>query len=61
VTGRLGIVVERIQTRPREAAGPWLLQDEEGQRLTYFALRSRFDKARELAGVNFQFRDIRAK
>jgi integrase len=26
-----------------------------------FALRSRFDKARALAGVDFQFRDIRAK
>jgi integrase len=31
------------------------------QPLTYFALRSRFDKARELAGVSFQFRDLRAK
>lgn len=25
------------------------------------ALRARFDKARRAAGVNFQFRDIRAK
>lgn len=29
--------------------------------MTQFALRSRFDKARTLAGVSFQFRDIRAK
>jgi hypothetical protein len=29
--------------------------------LTQFALRSRFDKARTLAKVDFQFRDIRAK
>ncbi len=29
-------------------------------RLSYFALRSRFDKAHELAKVSFQFRDIRA-
>ena len=29
--------------------------------LTCHALRSRFDKARELAEVEFQFRDIRAK
>ena len=28
---------------------------------THGALRSRFDKAREDAGVTFQFRDIRAK
>jgi hypothetical protein len=38
-----------------------LIQDENGQPLTYFALRSQFDKARELAGVSFQFRDLRAK
>jgi len=38
-----------------------LLQDPDGQRLSYFALRSRFDKAREVAGVDFQFRDLRAK
>lgn len=25
------------------------------------ALRSRFDKARDMAGVSFQFRDLRAK
>lgn len=33
----------------------------EVQSLSYFALRSRFDKAREQAGVSFQFRDLRAK
>ena len=36
-------------------------QDGNGQRLTSGALRSRFDKAREGARVDFQFRDIRAK
>lgn len=40
---------------------PYLIHDENGQPLTYFALRSRFDKAREVAGVSFQFRDLRAK
>jgi hypothetical protein len=41
---------------------PYLVQDENGPPLTYFALRSRFDKARELAGVSFfQFQDLRAK
>jgi hypothetical protein len=34
---------------------------ENGQPLSYYAMRSRFDKARELAKVSFQFRDIRAK
>lgn len=33
----------------------------EGLRLILRALRSRFDKARTLAKVDFQFRDIRAK
>jgi len=43
------------------AISPFLIQDEDGQPLSYFALRSRFDKARRLPKVNFQFRDIRVK
>jgi len=61
ITGELATVVERINARPRKALSPYLVQDENGQPLTQAALRSRFDKARELAGVQFQFRDIRAK
>ena len=61
ITGELAAVIARIQVRPRKATGLALIQDEKGQRLTYFALRSRFDKARVAAGVSFQFRDIRAK
>ena len=45
----------------RTAISDYLIQNENGQPLTQDALRSRFDKARELAGVSFQFRDIRAK
>ena len=37
------------------------MQDEKGQPLSQFALRSRFDKARKAVGVDFQFRDIRGK
>jgi integrase len=37
------------------------LQNFDGQSLSYFALRSRFDKARAQSGVSFQFRDLRAK
>lgn len=37
------------------------MQDENGQPLSQFALRSRFDNARTAAGVDFQFRDIPAK
>ena len=61
VTGELAVVVTRINDRPRTAISAWLIQDSNGQALTKNALRSRFDKARELAGVDFQFRDIRAK
>ena len=61
VTGELAAVIARISERPRRAISAWLVQDENGQPLTSFALRSRFDKARTLAKVDFQFRDIRAK
>ena len=61
ITGELAAVIARIAERPRRAISAWLIQDENGQPLTQFALRSRFDKARTLAKVDFQFRDIRAK
>ena len=61
VTGELASVIARIDERPRQAISAWLIQDENGQPLTQCALRSRFDKARALAKVDFQFRDIRAK
>lgn len=61
ITGELKAVIARITARPRRAISPYLIQDEKGLPLTYFALRSRFDKARALAKVDFQFRDIRAK
>lgn len=62
VTGELKDLIGRILGRDHRTAGSdALLQDGSGQRLTYGALRSRFDKAREAAGVSFQFRDIRAK
>jgi hypothetical protein len=51
----------RISARPRERLSTWLVQDDNGQPLGTFGLRSRFDKARSKAGVSFQFRDIRAK
>jgi hypothetical protein len=54
-------VVNRINARPRNAISAYLIHDENGQPLTQGALRSRFDKARTLAKVDFQFRDIRGK
>ena len=61
LTGELVTVITEINERPGRAISAWLVQDESGQHLTSFALRSRFDKARTLAKVDFQFRDIRAK
>lgn len=61
ITGELAAVIERINQRPRKAISTFLIQDENGQPLSQGALRSRFDKARTLAKVDFQFRDIRAK
>ncbi len=61
ITGELATLLERIRQRPKRAISPYLIQDENGQPLTSGALRSRFDRARKLAKVDFQFRDIRAK
>lgn len=62
IMGELETLIERILSRTHNrVGGDALLQDGNGQRLSYGALRSRFDKAREAAGVSFQFRDIRAK
>lgn len=61
ITGHLAEVIQRINQRPKKAISPYLIQDENGQPLSQFALRSRFDKARTSAKVDFQFRDIRAK
>lgn len=61
VTGELASVLDRITKRPRVRYSAFLVQDDNGQPLSQLALRSRFDKARQLAGVEFQFRDIRAK
>jgi integrase len=61
ITGELASTIARINERPRKAISVYLIQDENGQPLTQGALRSRFDKARTLAKVYFQFRDIRAK
>jgi integrase len=61
ITGELASTIARINERTRKAISVYLIQDENGQPLTQGALRSRFDKARTLARVDFQFRDIRAK
>jgi integrase len=60
IEGELATIIDRIMAKPRDKVNKALLQDPDGQQLTYTAMRSRFDKARESSGVNFQFRDLRA-
>lgn len=59
ITGQLQQVIERLSITPGKTAH--LILDEAGKPLTQWSLRYRFDAARAAAGVDFQFRDIRAK
>ena len=68
IVGRLAEVIERIRERKRELTKNGkkvislaLVINEHGRQLGKAALRARFDKARQVSGVDFQFRDIRAK
>jgi integrase len=66
IQGELAILIKRIQARKSEfkVRNLALILDDKGQRLTAYALRGHFDRAREAAGINkesFQFRDLRAK
>lgn len=61
ITGELATTIDRINARPQKAISGFLIQDENGQPLTYGKLRTRFDVARSTAKVDFQFRDIRGK
>ncbi|HUX89118.1 MAG TPA: tyrosine-type recombinase/integrase [Gallionellaceae bacterium] len=62
IVGELETLINRIIERQQNAiCCNAMLQDGNGQRLSYGALRTRFDKARKAAEVDFQFRDIRAK
>lgn len=58
---RLASTVKCINDWLRTAISQFLIQDENGRLLPKGALRSRFNKARTLAKVDFQFRDIRGK
>lgn len=60
----LGRVIDRIKARTFPAGVVvtlYLVRDERGQPLTYWQLADRHEKARALAGINFQLRDLRAK
>lgn len=72
ITGELAALLERIAKRKGEKCpngrekvySTRLIVDDDGLALGRAALRYRFDKAREAAGIakgEFQFRDLRAK
>lgn len=66
IQGDLAAVIERIRQRKRACVvyHTRLIVGEDGRPLGKDALRYRFDRAREAAGVDkaaFQFRDLRAK
>lgn len=66
VAGDLARLLDRMQDRKRRFAvrSLALLVDEEGKPMTKAKLRSRFEAARDAAGIDgqdFQFRDLRRK
>ena len=61
VDGALAEIIDRALSRQRSAISHYLLADDRGQRITYDQLDRRFRSARKAAGVQFQFRDLRAK
>lgn len=66
IDGNLKVLLEEIRAYKRGLGvrSLSLLVNEDGQPLTQDAMRYRFDKARDLAGIDkrlFQFRDFRAK
>ncbi|WP_255423353.1 integrase [Undibacterium sp. CY21W] len=61
IEGELAEVIDRILAKPRDKVNKSLLQDLDGQRLSYFALRSRFDKAREIAGGGFSIQRFKSE
>ena len=61
IVGELKDTIERILSRLRPALGLSLIQNEKGQPMSISELRGGFDRARQKAGISFQFRDLRAK
>jgi integrase len=68
LVGDLAAVIERIMRRKADSKVTLLRKPEDeqllasgGMRVSYDLLRWRFTRARKLAGVDFQFRDLRAK
>lgn len=66
IVGELALLIERIRLRKEKLPvySTQLIVNETGEAMTTSMLRSRFDKARQAAGIpksDFQLRDLRAK
>jgi integrase len=61
VVGSLSDVMSRILSRKYKVTSLHVVVNEQGEPLSYNALRFRFEAARKKAGVDFRFRDLRAK
>jgi integrase len=59
LSGQFGELVEGLLAHPKKSA--YLIANDDGSAVTGQQLRGRFAKARKAAGVDCQFRDIRAK
>jgi hypothetical protein len=69
ITGDLAPIIDEMIARPRKVTGRWLIQTNNGQRVTHSMLRDRFDEARAKAKQkeesegrdwrNWQMRDVR--
>lgn len=57
IEGELKSVLERILARPKAVSSVFLICDDQGQKMTYWAINYAFVKT----GADWQFRDIRAK
>lgn len=57
IEGDLKVVLERILARPRTVPSMFLIADERGQKMTYWAVNYAFTRLE----VDWQFRDLRAK
>ena len=57
IEGDLKVVLERILARPRPVPSMFLIADARGQKVSYWAINYAFTKL----GVDWQFRDLRAK
>lgn len=57
IEGDLKIVLERVLARPHAVSSVFLIADERGQRVSYWAINYAFKRL----GVDWQFRDLRAK